>query len=186
MEINTNINKGAKIDVNISNGVVLNVSIVSGGGVSSGGSTVSVTQKQKTGINIADIEIDGTTTKLYAPNGGGGGTGGAVDSVNGMTGDVVLTASNISGFATVATSGSYNDLSDKPAQYTLPKAGSALGGVRAANASTADNTTVHISSDGYLKVATPTDAHINSLIDAKIGSIDTALDTMIAKGADLA
>jgi hypothetical protein len=49
--------------------------------------------------------------------------GGAVYSVNGQTGDVVLTTSDIentSGYVTeselapVATSGSYNDLSDKP------------------------------------------------------------------------
>ena len=41
-------------------------------------------------------------------------TSGAVDSVNGKTGVVTLTAADISGLATVATSGSYNDLTDKP------------------------------------------------------------------------
>ena len=34
---------------------------------------VSVTQKTTSGTNIADITIGGTTTKLYAPTGGGGG-----------------------------------------------------------------------------------------------------------------
>lgn len=37
-----------------------------------GGSTVTVTQKTSTGTNIADITVDGVTTQLYAPNGGGG------------------------------------------------------------------------------------------------------------------
>lgn len=53
-------------------------------------------------------------------------------SVNGLTGEVVLTASNITGFATVATSGNYNDLINKPTPYTLPVAStSTLGGVKA-------------------------------------------------------
>lgn len=34
--------------------------------------TVSVSQKTSSGTNIADITIDGTTTKLYAPEGGAG------------------------------------------------------------------------------------------------------------------
>jgi hypothetical protein len=41
-------------------------------------------------------------------------TSGAVDSVAGKTGVVTLTASDVSGLAAVATSGSYNDLSNKP------------------------------------------------------------------------
>lgn len=43
-----------------------------GGGGS--GSTVSVTQKETSGTNIADITVDGVTTPLYAPSGGGGST----------------------------------------------------------------------------------------------------------------
>jgi len=45
---------------------------------------------------------------------GGGTLSAAVTSVNGSTGAVVLTASSISGFAAVATSGSYADLSSTP------------------------------------------------------------------------
>lgn len=37
-----------------------------------GKSTVSVSQKTASGTNIADITINGTTTQLYAPQGGGG------------------------------------------------------------------------------------------------------------------
>jgi hypothetical protein len=39
----------------------------------SGGSDVTVTTKTSTGTNIADIEVDGTTYRLFAPSGGGGG-----------------------------------------------------------------------------------------------------------------
>jgi hypothetical protein len=57
-------------------------------------------------------------------------SGTTVLSVNGKTGAVVLTASDISGLATVATSGSFNDLLNKPTPYSLPIATtSSLGGV---------------------------------------------------------
>lgn len=39
----------------------------------SGFSSVSFTRYTTSGTNIADIEIDGTTTKIYAPTSGGGG-----------------------------------------------------------------------------------------------------------------
>lgn len=56
--------------------------------------------------------------------------GSNVTSVNGKTGVVTLTAADISGLATVATSGSYNDLTNKPTPYSLPIATTAsLGGV---------------------------------------------------------
>lgn len=56
----------------------------------------------------------------------------AVTSVNGKTGVVTLTAADLPGLAPVAKSGSYNDLINKPAPYTLPIATTTvLGGVRA-------------------------------------------------------
>lgn len=61
-----------------------------GGG---GGSTVEVTQIKTSGEKIATITVDNVPTDLYASAGGSGG--GAVDSVNGKTGDVVLTASDV-------------------------------------------------------------------------------------------
>lgn len=51
--------------------------------------------------------------------------------------------------------GSYNDLTDKPTipePYTLPKAGSEYGGVKAGNATDDDNVPVRITTDGYLRV----------------------------------
>ena len=55
-------------------------------------------------------------------------------SVAGKTGAVTLVAADIGGLATVATSGSYNDLADKPTipdAYTLPVAtDTVLGGVK--------------------------------------------------------
>lgn len=38
------------------------------------GSVVEWTQTQTTGTKIAEIDIDGTTTDVYAPSGGGGGS----------------------------------------------------------------------------------------------------------------
>lgn len=97
-------------------------------------SEVSVTRHTTSGTNIADLTIDGTTTKLYAPTGGGGGiTDVEVDGTSVVTGGVAEidltgksdvghthTTSAITDFpslATVATSGDYDDLTDKP---TIP------------------------------------------------------------------
>lgn len=44
------------------------------------GDSVAVTQKQTSGTNIADLEINGQTTQLFAPSGGSGG--GSTVSVN--------------------------------------------------------------------------------------------------------
>ncbi|QRE00298.1 hypothetical protein [Burkholderia phage BCSR5] len=55
-----------------------------------------------------------------------------VTSVNDMTGDVHIDASNLPGLARVAQTGSYKDLKDKPPTYTLPVATQTrLGGVKA-------------------------------------------------------
>jgi len=57
---------------------------------------------------------------------------GAVTSVNGKSGPAVsLVPADIPGLATVASTGNYNDLINKPAAYSLPIAGlSTLGGVK--------------------------------------------------------
>lgn len=52
------------------------LSLVEGGSSSSvniPSTSVSVTQKTTSGTNIADVTVNGTTTQLFAPSGGGGG-----------------------------------------------------------------------------------------------------------------
>lgn len=95
--------------------------------------TATVT-KSGTVATITITDKNGTTTATVSDGSGGGG---AVDSVNGQTGTVVLdaddvgaaeavhthTVSDVTDFpslATVATSGSYNDLSNKPTIPTVP------------------------------------------------------------------
>lgn len=67
--------------------------------------------------------------------------------------------SQISGLATVATSGSYNDLSNKPtipSAYTLPKASStALGGIMIGYAKSGKNYPVELDSSGKAFVNVP-------------------------------
>lgn len=103
-------------------------------------SEVSVTRHTTSGTNIADLTIDGTTTKLYAPTGGGGGiTDVEVDGTSVVTGTVAEidltgksdvghthTTSAITDFpslATVATSGAYSDLSGTPTLATVATSG---------------------------------------------------------------
>lgn len=49
------------------------------GEIKGGGSTVVVTPTLKSGTKIAEISVDGTPTKLYAPAGGGGGVSALVE-----------------------------------------------------------------------------------------------------------
>lgn len=49
----------------------------------SGGDSVQWTQIQSTGTKIAEIEINGTSTNVYAPNGGGGGGGHTIEGADG-------------------------------------------------------------------------------------------------------
>lgn len=103
-------------------------------------SEVSVTRHTTSGTNIADLTIDGTTTKLYAPTGGGGTiTDVEVDGTSVVTGGVAEidltgksdvghthTTSAITDFpslATVATSGAYSDLSGTPTLATVATTG---------------------------------------------------------------
>lgn len=95
----------------------------------------------------------------------------AVTSVNGQTGVVTLNASNLTGFATVAVSGSYNDLSNKPTPYSLPVATtSAIGGVMvnttaatAGNAATGQLATVATSGSYNDLVNLPTNPDVARL-----------------------
>lgn len=62
------------------------------------GSIVSVTQIQSTGTKIASIDVDGNTTDLYAPNGGGGGGSGVT---------IIADKSNFNEVITALTNGNY-------------------------------------------------------------------------------
>lgn len=100
-----------------------------------GKSAVSISRKTTSGTNIADITINGTTTQLYAPNGGGGTiTDVTVDGTSVVTGGVAEidltgksdighthTKSAITDFptlSTVATTGDYDDLLNKPTLFS--------------------------------------------------------------------
>ena len=104
-------------------------------------SDITVTQVQTTGTKIATIDVDGNSTDLYAPTGGGGSytEGDGIDITNNAisvdtTFTEASTRANINSgdtfstilgkikkfftdLKTVAFSGSYNDLSNKP---TIP------------------------------------------------------------------
>ena len=81
---------------------------------------------------------------FIAQNYSGGGTSAtpSVDNLSGTgtTGKALMKATDadaarkVIGAGTSNFSGSYNDLKDKPAQYTLPAAGNGIGGVKRAAA----------------------------------------------------
>ena len=107
--------------------------------------TVSVTRDLTSGTKIATITIDNVGTDLYAPTGGGGGTQVQADwsqtdpsdpsyilnkptALSDFTNDLGFIDNSVnnltnytlsSNLSTVATSGSYNDLTNKP---TIPDA----------------------------------------------------------------
>ena len=117
-------------DANANNPVLANGG-VAGGTAQANGSYYVVSVAGSTsidGINtwaVGDLALVSNNVWTKIAN-----SGSNVTSVNGKTGAVTLTASDITGFATVATSGNYNDLSNKPTPYSLPIATtSTLGGV---------------------------------------------------------
>ena len=101
---------------------------VSAGGINSnsggggGGSSVSWTQIVTTGTQIATITINGVSTDVYAPaGGGGGGTVGTLDT-NNTTAQTVSASESFSGtikLHKVSKTGSYTDLLNRP---TIPAA----------------------------------------------------------------
>jgi hypothetical protein len=95
-----------------------------------------------------------------------------VTSVNEMTGDVILTAADITGFATVAISGLYSDLSGKPAAYALPIATTTvLGGVKAPS-----DTNITIAGDGTIDLGfTPVKSVNGQLPDAGTGNVTISI-----------
>ena len=119
-----------------------NIEINSGDVFPEGGTTGQVLKKTSTGVEWGNDNDTKYTLPIASDTVLGGVKVGEGLSV---TGDGILSCTvtpgsdtvswdNITGkpsFATVATSGSYNDLTDKPAAYTLPTASSSqLGGVK--------------------------------------------------------
>ncbi|BAG41630.1 hypothetical protein [Ralstonia phage phiRSL1] len=117
---------------------------------SGGGGTLTAVQSTGTGISLVNYDgTSGSTIALIKSVVAGSGITIVQDaqlqtltiaaiaqvppvtSVNTKTGDVVLTAADITGFATVAYTGNYNDLQNKPAAYVLPPAtATVLGGIK--------------------------------------------------------
>jgi len=109
--------------------------------------------------------VDVTTTKQLSIDTLKTFVGGAsaVTSVNDKVGAVVLTATNISGFATVAISGSYNDLSNRPATFAVTTAtASVLGGVKVGS-------NINVTTDGTISVAAP--YTLNTATDSILGGV---------------
>lgn len=91
-----------------------------------------------------------------------------------------LSASLVSGLAAVATSGSYNDLADKPTidnNNQKVKAGEVEFGANATvNIKAGTNVSVSGSAtDGTITISGKSDSAINGLIDAKINNLDTTV-----------
>lgn len=157
----------ATISITDANGTT--TATVTDGADGQDGSIVSINRKTSSGTNIADITIDGVTTELYAPNGGGGTiTDVEVDGTSVVTGGVAEidltgksdvghthTTSAITDFptlATVATSGSYNDLSNKP---TIPTVNNATLTIQK-NGTNVQTFTANASSNKTANITVPT------------------------------
>lgn len=98
-----------------------------------------------------------------------------VTSVNGMTGDVEVRASNIPGLATVATTGKYSDLIGAPGQYILPIATTTvLGGVKGP---TSGNLT--IAGDGTIDLGFSPVKTVNSIGPDASGNVTVAAPAVI-------
>lgn len=113
---------------------------------------------------------------------------GAVLSVNGKTGVVTLTADDITGLATVAKTGNYNDLIGKPTPYSLPTASqTVLGGVKLP---TTGNITINgqgVIDLGFAPVKTVNGASpdVNGNVQVTLSAIGLISPASVTSGADL-
>lgn len=128
-----------------------------------GSATASASSAMASAASAAQAAASASAAAASAAQGGGGGGGTAgVTQFNGRNGNVSLTGADVTtaigtgataattfGLATVAASGSYSDLSNKPAAYALPTATTTVkGGVKA------DGTSITVAPDGTLSANT--------------------------------
>lgn len=73
--------------------------VAQGGG--GGGSDVEWTQIVQSGTKIAEIEIDGSTTNVYAPSGGGGGYTEVTGTLTAGQMSITLSDASITGSSTI-------------------------------------------------------------------------------------
>jgi hypothetical protein len=131
-------------------------------------STVSWNQQITTGQRIAVVTINGTPTDVYAPTSGGGG-GGSVDSVNGYTGTVVLTAADVGALpSTTSIPTKVSDLTNDSGYQTASDVSTAISGK-------ADSATT-LAGYGI------TNAYTKSEVDSALGGKASASDVSAIQG----
>lgn len=88
--------------------------------IGTGGSDVSWTQVQESGTKIASISIDGTSTDVYAPNGGGGSSDvswNQIQDTGTKIAEITIDGTSTDVYAPTGGGGGtsdYSDLSNKP------------------------------------------------------------------------
>lgn len=161
-----------------------------------------LTIESDSGVSSCDLKGAQGDTGIRGPQGAAGK--GEVESVNGKIGEVVLTATDVGAAATnhthtAAEVGALPDTTVIPDAYTLPQASAtALGGVKADEATTDDIQPVRIGADGKLYTAQGSggSGEGGSSVYVSAAAIDdtghlnitlsngTTLDAGVAKGAD--
>lgn len=112
----------------------------------------------------------------------GGGGGGAVDSVNGMTGDVVITASDIGAYVKPSSGIPKTDLASA-VQTSLGKADTAYqkpsGGVPSTDLASAVQTSLGKADSAYQKPSSGIPStDMSSAVQTSLGKADTALQSV--------
>jgi phage-related tail fiber protein len=118
----------------------------------------------QTGHDVVPADV------VYAVRTPNGAAQGAVTSVNGLIGDVVVDASNIDGFADVAYSGQYSDLLGAP-DALVPATDTVLGGVMVPASSS-----ITVDAQGNIDLKSAIVTKINdALTDVQTSGIGTSL-----------
>ena len=116
----------------------------------SGFSSVSINRKVSTGTNIADITIDGTTTHLYAPQGGSGGEENVIEAITMNGASVPVTNKTAAITETDPTVPSWAKQSTKPS-YNYSEIGNTPDLSGFVTKSVNDLTNYYLKSETYTK-----------------------------------